>query len=148
MIMNRRLLIVFVFLMGINWFYAQRPAKDRIKALKVAYLTEQLSLTKEEAQQFWPVYNEHEDALEDIRKKERQQFGSRFEDMSNVSENEAAKMIDRYINLQAEKLEIENEFIKGLQGVIPSKKVIQLFRAENNFKKRLLQQYRKRQGGG
>lgn len=148
MIMNRALLIAFVFLLGTNWFYAQRPAKDRIKTLKVAYLTEQLSLTKQEAQQFWPVYNENEDAMENIRKKERQQFGNRFENISELSEGEADKMIEQFIKLQTEKHEIEQGFIKDLQGVIPSKKVILLFRAERNFKKRLLQQYRKRQGGG
>ncbi|MEM7484830.1 MAG: hypothetical protein AAF348_06440 [Bacteroidota bacterium] len=146
--MNRALLIAFVFLLGTNWFYAQRPAKDRIKTLKVAYLTEQLSLTKQEAQQFWPVYNENEDAMENIRKKERQQFGNRFENISELSEGEADKMIEQFIKLQTEKHEIEQGFIKDLQGVIPSKKVILLFRAERNFKKRLLQQYRKRQGGG
>ena len=94
------------------------------------------------------MYNENEDAMENIRKKERQQFGNRFENISELSEGEADKMIEQFIKLQTEKHEIEQGFIKDLQGVIPSKKVILLFRAERNFKKRLLQQYRKRQGGG
>ncbi|UII75496.1 hypothetical protein LV716_14700 [Flagellimonas sp. HMM57] len=146
--MNRALLIAFVFLLGTNWFYAQRPAKDRIKTLKVAYLTEQLSLTKEEAQEFWPVYNAHEEVMDNIRKKERQHFGNRFDNISELSESEADKIIEQFIKLQAEKHKIEQDFIKDLQSVIPSKKVILLFRAERSFKKRLIQQYRKRKEGG
>lgn len=30
---------------------------DHIKAQKIAFFTEKLSLTPEEAQRFWPVYN-------------------------------------------------------------------------------------------
>ena len=36
---------------------SHQQKEDRIKSHKIAYLTEQLSLSPEEAQQFWPVYN-------------------------------------------------------------------------------------------
>ena len=46
---------------------------DKIKAYKAAFITEALDLTAAEAQQFWPIYNEHEDKLMDLRKKERKE---------------------------------------------------------------------------
>lgn len=70
------------------------PGAQRLEAMHVAYLTRELALTPEEAQQFWPVYNKYrrelkntfdqstpnQDPLErqqkmlDIRKKYRDDF--------------------------------------------------------------------------
>ena len=125
---------------------AQRPGQDRIKTLKVAYITEQLGLTPTDAQSFWPVYNAHEEQLEGIRKKERAEFAEVRTDMSVVTDKQAETMVNSLVSLQQEKQKIEEQFIKDLRNVISNKKIILLFRAENNFKKQLLQQYRNKRG--
>ncbi|KPM33175.1 Hypothetical protein I595_77 [Croceitalea dokdonensis DOKDO 023] len=125
---------------------AQGPARDRIKTLKVAYITEQLGLTPTEAQSFWPVYNAHEEQLERIRKKEREKFVGVQTDMSVITDEQANDMVNSFVFLQQQKHEIEEKFIKDLRTVISNKKIILLFRAENNFKKRLLQEYRNKRG--
>ena len=42
-------------------------SRDKIKALKIAYITEQLNLTTEEAQKFWPIYNLYDKEQHTIR---------------------------------------------------------------------------------
>lgn len=42
--------------------------EDAIESLKIAFLTKQLSLTPEEAQKFWPVYNQYTMELKKMRK--------------------------------------------------------------------------------
>ena len=37
-----------------------KKISEKLKALKVAHITEQLDLTKKEAENFWPIYNAHE----------------------------------------------------------------------------------------
>lgn len=143
--LNRLLPLLLLALVTSN-LVAQGPGRNRIKTLKVAYITEQLGLTSSEAQSFWPVYNAHHRNLEELRRKERQQFEGIQTDMSVVSNKDADNLVSKYLLLQTEKHEIEQKFIGDLQDVIPSKKIILLFRAENNFKKRLLQQYRNRRG--
>ncbi|WP_054557406.1 hypothetical protein [Croceitalea dokdonensis] len=142
---NKILLTVlaFCFTMVLT---AQGPARDRIKTLKVAYITEQLGLTPTEAQSFWPVYNAHEEQLERIRKKEREKFVGVQTDMSVITDEQANDMVNSFVFLQQQKHEIEEKFIKDLRTVISNKKIILLFRAENNFKKRLLQEYRNKRG--
>lgn len=137
-----------MLLFSLMAFAQQGPGRERIKTLKVGYITEQLNLSSKEAQQFWPVYNAHEDALEAIRREERQRFGGRFANMPELSDKEADGLVAFFTKMQAEKHAIEQEFIKDLQGVIPSVKIIKLLKAEESFKKRLLQQFRKRRGGG
>ena len=52
--------------MAFNILEAQNPIKQAsIQALKVAFITKDLYLTSEEAQKFWPVYNNY---IEDLKK--------------------------------------------------------------------------------
>jgi hypothetical protein len=139
------LLLTLVFIT--HSISAQRPGRERIKTLKIAYLTEQLSLNSEEAQQFWPVYNAHEEKMEELRFKERGQFGGRYADLTTMTDNEAEKLLSKHIEVQVKKQDMQKEYLKNLKGVISAKKIIRLFRAEDNFKKRLLQQYRKKRNG-
>ena len=46
----------------------KKMLKDKIEAQKIAYITNELSLTATEAQQFWPIYNEFSDKNEELMK--------------------------------------------------------------------------------
>ena len=50
---------------------AQQRDGERLEALKVAYLTKKLNLNTEEAQKFWPVYNEYMADLKKVRQENR-----------------------------------------------------------------------------
>jgi len=126
--------------------FSQRPNQERIKTLKVAFITERLDLSSEEAQQFWPVYNEHDDALHKLRRKERQRFGHQLPYLNDLSEDEASKLLSEFKAIQNDKHRLEQNFIADLNDVLPAKKVVLLLVAEEDFKKRLLQQVRKRRG--
>jgi hypothetical protein len=41
---------------------------ERLYALKIAYITKRLDLNPEEAQKFWPIYNQYSDELMQVRK--------------------------------------------------------------------------------
>ncbi len=147
MTMNKRLLALCILMINVTWFYAQGPARERIKTLKVAFITERLSLTSEEAQLFWPVYNEHEKILEGIRRKERLELKSKAVLLENMSSSESSALLDEYVALHEAKYNAEQDFIAKIRKVIPAKKTLLLLKAEEDFKKRLLQQIRKRKMG-
>ncbi|MBT8180041.1 MAG: hypothetical protein KJO53_00485 [Eudoraea sp.] len=126
-----------------------RPGMDKIKSLKVAFITERVGLTSNEATMFWPVYNEHEEALAQIRRKERVDIRSKMMDFENLSESEANRLLDQLIELEREKQELNVEFLSNIREVISPKKTFLLIKAEEDFKKRLLRQIQqRRQGGG
>jgi len=127
---------------------AQGPVQERIKTLKVAFITERLGLTSQEAQQFWPVYNAHDQSLQKLRRKERQRFGSQLPFLNDLTEKEASDLLSEYSAIQKEKHLLEQKFVSDMQGVLPAKKIVLLLKAEEDFKKRLLQQVRKRRTGG
>ena len=64
---NRIILLVLVLVFNI--LKAQNPIKQAsIQALKVAFITKDLYLTTEEAQKFWPVYNNYIEELKKVKK--------------------------------------------------------------------------------
>ena len=127
--------------------HAQGPVRNRIKTLKVAFITEQVGLTSEEAQQFWPIYNAHEETMENIRRKERAELHANIVRAQELSTNESEKLLDHLLALQSDKQEADREFLTRLRTVIPAKKVLLLVKAEEDFKRQMIQQFRKRRGG-
>jgi hypothetical protein len=41
--------------------------RQRIESQRIAFITQRVHLTPDEATKFWPVYNEYRDALKDMR---------------------------------------------------------------------------------
>ena len=145
--MNKRALILCTLLFGTFLMHAQGPVRNRIKTLKVAFITEQVGLTSEEAQQFWPIYNAHEETMENIRRKERTELHANIVRAQELSINESEKLLDHLLALQSDKQEADREFLTRLRTVIPAKKVLLLVKAEEDFKRQMIQQFRKRRGG-
>ncbi|KQC28759.1 hypothetical protein [Flagellimonas eckloniae] len=141
--MNKTLLILFTLLLGSNWIYAQRPSGERIKTLKVAYITERINLTSKEAQSFWPIYNDFEEKKQVLRRKERVELRAQIESIGNLSSEESSSLLDKHLAIQKEKYNLEQNFISKIKNVITHKKTLLLLKAEEDFKKRLIQQYRK-----
>ncbi|NDV43918.1 hypothetical protein [Flagellimonas sediminis] len=146
--MSKKTPILIAFLIGTFWMQAQGPVRDRIKTLKVAFITEKVGLTSKEAQQFWPVYNEHEDVLENIRRRERAELQSKISMAHELSDEDSEELLDNMLSLQNERHNAEQQFMANIRKVIPAKKVLLLIKAEEDFKKQLLQTYRNRRGGG
>lgn len=125
------------------------PRREKIKTLKVAFITERLSLTSEEAQAFWPIYNEHEKNTQMIRRKERLEIQSQLVDMDLLTEAEANELLDQLVALEQEKQQLHIAFLNRISKVISPKKTLLLIKAEEDFKRRLLRemQQRRRNGG-
>lgn len=135
-------------IMTTSAFYGQRVNRDKIKTLKVAFITERLNLTSQEAQVFWPIYNEHEDDIGDLRKREREDIRSKLRDFDSLSEDEAAQLLKELIALEKMKHELNSAYFNKLSEVISPKKTFKLIKAEDDFKKRLLREIQQRRGGG
>ena len=73
---------VSLFVISASCFAQEAPAQkkhngERAQAEKIGYITQRLQLTPEEAQVFWPVYNESKMEGEAVRK----EFFKTFKDL-------------------------------------------------------------------
>ena len=121
-----------------------RKKKEQLKSLKVAFITNELSLTSEEAARFWPLYNAYEEKQQDIRKEKLKGYLDRMdqESFDNLSDKEAATILTSMENSEDELHQAKKKFIASLKGVISPLKILKLKKAEENFNRKLLQQYR------
>jgi hypothetical protein len=143
----KKLYSILFLLISIS-FYAQgermKEKKEQIKAMKVAFLTTELNLTSNEAEKFWPIYNTFDDKQFELR---HQKMKGSIRKMDNdaldqLSEKEANTLLTQIESNEEEIFNLRKKFISNLRGVIPSVKIIKLRKAEEDFNRKLLQQYR------
>lgn len=102
-----KMLTVIMFLLSATLSTNAQPGKpereEKIEKFKIAFITERLDLTVEEAQKFWPVYNQFNNEMKELRKFRKP--GADFkEELKNMSDADVEKMIDTEMaNRQKEK---------------------------------------------
>lgn len=126
-----------------------KEKKEQIKALKIAYITNELNLTPDEATKFWPLFNAFEDKQQEIRKQKLKAFLEQKDDNSldKLSEKEATTVLNQMESAEDELYQLKKKFIANLKNVLPATKILKLKKAEEEFSKKLLQQYRDKKIG-
>lgn len=125
-------------------FYGQNPKKEKVKALKVAYLTNNLSLTATEAEKFWPIYNAYDEKQFELRHEKMKMLKERLdaEAVDNLSDKQALAMINQIESVEDDLYQNRKKFITSLKAVLSPVKILKLKKAEDDFNKSLLRQYK------
>jgi len=120
------------------------PGNEKIDALKIAFITKRLKLTTEEAQKFWPVYNQYEEEKKQIRQSTIGTIKDMKED-GDFTNAEAEQAIAKYIEFKAKDLDLIKKYVIEFRKFLPATKIAKLVTAEEHFKKMLMKQAQ--QGG-
>ena len=144
----KKTILVVILLTTTLSFAQHRPDREKIKSLKVAFITERLDLSTKEAQVFWPIYNEYQENREALRQKERSEIRGKIKNADELSEKQAKDLLEKYISFEDEEEALDKTFLKKVSGVISAKKTLLLLRSEEEFKRQLIKQYRHKRGGG
>ena len=124
--------------------FGNRPAKEKVEAMKIGFITDYLDLTSEEAKVFWPVYNKYQDEMEQLRKSRRQNILNDRADYETMTDAELEKLVDSEITFHQNELDIQKKYHPQFKKVLPMRKVAKLYRAEEEFKKKLLDMIREK----
>lgn len=129
---------------------AQPERQDRIETIHIAYLTQKLNLTPDEAKNFWPVYNQFKADMDKLRQERKETMKSFREKggMENLSDQDAQKLIAAETDFETKQLELRKEYVQKFEQVLPVRKVARLFMSEEQFKRYLLNQLGKRHNHG
>src|SRR5690606_27447016 len=144
--MKKYILILLLFIFAFGQGMAQEKNKrDYIKSLKIAFITENLNLTTDEAQRFWPVYNNYEDQryLQVYKEYKEIKHLLRDKEFGDVSETQASRTLDRLITIKKNSLELEKKLFDDLSDFIPSTKILYLKKLEDDFNHKLLEKLKK-----
>jgi Skp family chaperone for outer membrane proteins len=140
--MKKQLIIICLWAIGcVGIVSAQKagvPNREKIEAMKVGFITQKLDLTTEEAQKFWPVYNRFAEEMEKSRKDFRGKMMEEVKDVDLMTEAEANKALNDMIAYKTSEVELLKKYNQEFKKVLPTKKVVKLFVAEQEFKRELL----------
>lgn len=130
-----------VLMLGAFGAAAQGGAKkEQLEAMKVAFITNRLNLTPDEAQVFWPIYNLYETELEALRAKRKEDRRNMKDDFATATDKEIENYVDGEIAYKQEELDINKKYNTQFKKVLPMKKVAMLYKAQDDYKRELLKQ--------
>lgn len=122
---------------------AQKDAKDKnweqIKALKTAFITQEMQLSDREAQQFWPVYNTYEEKRSELHRREHGDLN-----LECLTGDKAEAKLQEYLEIEKEEYLIKKEYFSELRKIFPAEEIVKLMKLEDDFHKKLFNEYRSR----
>lgn len=145
----KKFLTLLLLALSVSAFAQDRKEERiaRIKALKVAYISDRLDLKPEEAEKFWPVFNQFEERQLELHKQKRQLMKKlNPENTKELSDKETAALMEQDDQLETEIQNNKKKLVKDLQGVIPNQKILMLKQLEIEFKHKLLEQMKNHKG--
>jgi hypothetical protein len=140
---NWILVLGIVFLGSLHSFAQGRPAEaaQKVRAMKVAFITERMNLTPEEAEKFWPLQKAFEAEQKKIREKYQPE-----RDLSGLSEVEVEQQLNNIFEMEEQVTRLKKEYFVKFKRVLPIRKLALYYRAETEFNKgliRSLQQFKR-----
>jgi hypothetical protein len=121
-----------------------QEGKDKIKAQKVAFITDRLDLSSKEAKEFWPVYEEHEALVEQEKENFKKSYGQEIKNIENLKKEDAEKLLSNLLAHEQKLLDLRKQFTTNLSNVISPNKILMLFEAEKEFRKELMKRLSQR----
>lgn len=136
----KRLIPIVIMLISISTFAQDRgKMKERIKAQKVAFITEKLNLSSDEAAKFWPIYNAFEASIDNIKSEDLRAVKMEMRNGGEVSDKRADELLEKLMKAEKDMHNAKLKLVNDLKKVISAKKIIQLKAAEDQFNRILLE---------
>ncbi len=142
------ILIISFFIAGIA--VAQpggEKVREKIRTLQIAYFTEQLELTSSEAQEFWPVYNKLTQQRRNSEKQKRKLLKNIEADFDSLTEEETREHISTLQAIDMMQTNLDATYSSQLIEIIGAKRYLLLKKAEQDFKRKMLEEFKNRRSG-
>ncbi|MNJ90934.1 hypothetical protein D3C87_85740 [compost metagenome] len=120
---------------------------EKIEALKVGFITKELNLTSTEAEKFWPVYNEMEAKMKEIRQSCRKINHELRDSEEKISNEDAKKKLNTLFENDQKELDLKKEYSEKYIKIIGEKRTLKLLSLEHEFRRVLLERLKDRKDG-
>lgn len=120
---------------------------EEMKAKRAAFYTERIGLTADEAQIFWPVYNELQDKKGQLHRQMSAQFRNAKKNDKGERIIDFAKATDDMMNLRVQETALEKRYHEKFKKLLSPEKLFKYYNAEHNWANMLLKDIENRGGG-
>lgn len=108
------------------------------------FFTNQASLTQDEADAFFPIYNELQQKKRELNREIRRIM--RQEGGPMISEDGSLKAIDAKADVNIKIAELEKEYLQKFKQVLPASKILKIQNAEEQFNSQILKDIQQSRG--
>ena len=98
-----------------------------------AIVRENLPLTPEEAQYFWPVYAEYREAKEALALRTVELIAAYAANVDSMSDAKADAFFEEWLAIEAEDLKLREHYAVKVREVLPGLKAIRFFQVESKL---------------
>lgn len=138
---------LIIFMLNAQLWGQAIDRKEQLESQKVAFITKQLNLNVEEAQKFWPVYNEFQSKKAEINKSRREILKKLVAENPELSDEELTQLSDSFVKLHLDEAKLAKTYHEKFKTVLPIKKVVAYYKSEQRFKRFLLKEVQNRKRG-
>jgi hypothetical protein len=148
---------IIIFLSGIIIFLnftvnaqdrdSHEERMEKYRAEKVSFLTTRLDFTPAEAEKFWPIYNQMEKERWEAQKSRRDLENKVKEAEETLSDNDVIKLTREFSGSMQKEGALLTNYNEKLLKVLPPKKVLKLYKTENEFRMYMIKKYRDKDRG-
>jgi hypothetical protein len=142
-IMKRAVIFILILIPVLS--AAQLPDAERLNAYKIGFFTKRLNLSSDEAEKFWPVYNDYQTMKLQLQEEKIKLIKTFNQGESGLSDAQISEIGDKLVGIIVKESELAVNFHKKLKTVLPPAKVIRFYQAENQYKVQLLNELQNRQ---
>ena len=121
---------------------------EKFRSMKIAFFTEKLELMPEEAEKFWPLYNDFQSKKREVSRYRHRRPNKMDEQLASMTDQEAEKMADDMIISRKKEVELDEAFHSDLKEIFPPKKVLKYYITEHQFREYMLRKIRDEHRGG
>lgn len=142
--MNKNLItLLTITLLSINGnAQFKHKGREKIRAYKIAFLTDKLDLSPKQAEKFWPVYNAYDKKMTELHHKRRIGIRKQIGNPNNLEEKLAKKLVEEILLLEEERLKTKRDFFNKTKSILSYKKLLELEIAEHEFNRKLMHKLR------
>ena len=134
-----RLLLITILVFAGAWSSSAQDKngwQERIKAEKIAYLTDAMDLSPAEAEKFWPVYNRAESEMRQSWKLIMDAYRALEASVKDSKDDkEISALLDKYLDAQEVADGIDRKYTTEYRKILSNDKIARLYIAEENFRR-------------
>jgi hypothetical protein len=117
---------------------------NQLDNAKIAFITSRLTLTQDEAQRFWPLYNEFVSRRRELNRSARLLRNEAKN--PTLSDTQLRDNFTQDFALRRQQLDLEKNYFDRLQKLLTMRQIAELYQAERDFTKEVLQRVAGRPG--
>ena len=107
----------------------EHERSDKMKMMMVWKLTDELALSPEQAEKFFPRFRQHRDELDEVRKMERalgKEMKQKLKKDEDIPEKDVKETVKKITELRKKHVDLEAKFLLGMDDILSPRQLANL----------------------